>query len=160
MIDQAERSCVPMRDVVKLPRFGLGAALLGATMIAFTTDVTPAAGQTASELVRSSLSSGFAPSSRVEYLQAAIGIKRHQADAWVAYVSSLQAYREAVRNAREEEVLRLLNDGINTSAEMRKSKVDTAKRDLKARYKALYAALDRAQRRAADQTLTAGECGR
>lgn len=148
------------RAVVKRPRLNLGAALLSAALIAFTTDVTSAASQAANESGRPYLSSAFAASARAEYLQTAIGIKKQQADLWVAYVYSLEAYREAMRNAREEEVRRLLNDGENTSAEIRESQIDAAKRDLKAKYKALYAELDRSQRRAADKTLTAGECGR
>lgn len=165
MIDHTKKSRMPAksgtaRDVVKRPRLGLGAALLSAVLIAFTTDTTPAVSQAANEPVRPYLSSDFAASSRVEYLEATIGIKSQQAALWVAYVSSLQRYREAVRDAREEEVRRILNDGENTSAGIRASQVDTAKRDLKAKYKALYAALDRSQRRTADKTLTAGECGR
>lgn len=165
MIDQAEGSCMPVksgtaRDVVRRPRLGLGAVLVSAALIAFTTDMTSAASQAANEAVRPYLSPDFAASSRVEYLQTAIGIKRQQADLWVAYVSALREYREAVRNAREDEVRRLLSAEGNISAGIFESQVDTAKRDLKAKHKALYAALDRSQRRTADKTLTAGECGR
>jgi len=166
MMNLTERSGMPAEaatapDTLRCPRLGLGVTLLLSTaLIAFTTDVTPVVGQAANQTVRPDLSSDFAASSRAEFLKTAIGIKRQQADLWVAYASSLQAYREAVRNAREQEVLRLLNDGGNISAGAHESQVDTAKRDLKARYRALYAALDRSQRRTADKTLTAGECGR
>src|SRR6266496_1084284 len=108
--------------------------------------------------------SDFGSASRIQYLKSTIGIKSGQSRSWSDYVAALQTFREAVRARREEEVIRLLGESVLVSEgsfpRERQNQLDAAKTDLKAKFGALYAALDSSQRLTADAILTKGECGR
>ncbi len=109
---------------------------------------------------------GFASSARIQYLKTRIAIKDGQSEAWSTYIAALEAYREAVRGERAAEVQGILGgaDPVEGGAEPifgeHPARRATAKATLKASYEALYAVLDPSQQRAADATLTAGECGK
>ena len=92
-------------------------------------------------------------------MKSAIGIKSGQSRSWSDYVAALQTFREAVRARREEEVMSVMASEGSFARE-RQDQLDAAKTDLKAKFGALYAALDSSQRLMANAILTKGECGR
>jgi uncharacterized protein (DUF4213/DUF364 family) len=165
MVDRAGRflaadSARIVRELAKCSRFVFGAALLGVQLFAFSVDVSSASSEAVNKIARFNWSPELGTASRAKYLRAAIGINGQQAALWVAYVSALEGYRKAVRDAREEDVWRIFNREEHISMGPLEGHVSATKRDLRAKYRALYVALDQSQRRAADKTLTAGECGR
>lgn len=102
---------------------------------------------------------------RIRQVKAALAVKGSQSGPWSDYVEALGAYRAAVRGVREAEVdllggAQTLEGDNDAVLSERQSARRLAKVDLKARYEAFYDVLDATQKRVADATLTAGECGR
>lgn len=102
---------------------------------------------------------------RIRQVKSALAIKRGQEGPWSDYVEALKAYRAAVREVRAAEIDLMGGaqaiDGANDAVlQERQSERLKAKAALKASYETLYGALEPAQQRIADSTLTAGECGR
>ena len=138
--------------------------VISAFTVSFPLKIEAAEKQAPKKIDWSYLRPDFGSASRIQYLKATIGIKSGQSRSWSEYVAALQTFREAVRARREEEVIRLMGESVMASegsfARERQDQLDAAKTDLKAKFGALYAALDSSQQLTADAILTKGECGK